>query len=125
MIRSASQLAVILQAVGSCHFDGLYEESASEKLADDLRFCVDAVKAGHSVVRVHTIEVNSRKYPSYLPAAIKAATAGLCIVLSPGYCTTYMYDQGLLVTYGKVLADMLPKCKTVTDSACNTVISIE
>ena len=31
---------LILQADGSCHFDGLYSESASDNLAIDLRFCV-------------------------------------------------------------------------------------
>lgn len=116
---------VILQADGSCHFDGLYSESASDKLAIDLRFCVEAVAAGHSLVRVHVLEVNNNKYPAYLPAAVKAAAAACCIVLSPGYSIRNVYDKGLLVSYADVLADMLPNCRRETDSHNNTVIYLK
>lgn len=114
--------AVVLQADGNCHFAGLYEETATCKLAADLRFCVAAVTAGVSVVRVHATEVDTRRYPAYLPVAVEAAAAHRCIVLSPGYTTTYMYDKGLLVTYAAVLAGMLPGCRVVTDNVNNCVI---
>lgn len=113
---------VILQADGSCHFDGMFEESASKKLETDLRFCVLAIAAGHSVVRVHEADVNSSKYPAYLPAAIKAAAASQCVVLSPGYSTTYIYDKGLLITYADLLATLLPGGCRKSDSQNNTVI---
>lgn len=114
---------VVVQADGSCHVEGLYDQSAGQILDSDLRFTVKAVAAGYSVLRVHAVEVNSRMYPAYLSAAIEAAAAGLCIVLSPGYSTTYLFEYGLRKTYAAVLADMLPECRVVTDSVNNTVIS--
>ncbi len=114
--------SVVLQADGSCHFDGLYQENATTKLASDLRFCVAAMTTGLSVVRVHVTEVNNKSYPTYLHAGIQAAIDDCCIVLSPSYSTIYMYDQGLPVTYAHVLAGMLPESKLSYDKWHNTVI---
>lgn len=113
---------VVLQADGSCHFGGLYEGSAAEKLADDLRFCVQAVMAGVSVVRVHLLQVNSKSYPTYLQAAVSEAASKLCVVLTPGYSTVGWYNNGKWLTYAEELAIMLPGFRVCTAAQNNIVI---
>lgn len=114
---------VIIQADGSCHFEGMYEQSTGKRLADDLRFCVQAVEAGLSVVRVHVQQVGSSKFPSYLAAAVQLAAASPCIVLSSGYSTVYIYEGGQLLTYAELLAKRLSGYRVYTATFGNIVIS--
>lgn len=116
-------LAVVLQADGSCHFQQMYQESTGQRLYDDLKFCVAAVEAGISVIRVHVADINRRAYPNYLPPAIEAAAAAVRIVLSSGYSTVYIFENGQLLTYAQVLANMLPGSNVMTDAYNNTIIS--
>jgi len=113
---------VIIQADGSCHFEGMYEQSTGERLYDDLRFCVEAVEAGLSVVRVHAQQVTCSKHPSYLAAAIQLAAADKCIVLSSGYSTVYMYEDGQLLTYAQLLTCRLPGFRVYTAAFGNIVL---
>jgi len=113
---------VIIQADGSCHFEGMYEHSSGKRLNDDLRFCVQAVGAGFSVVRVHVQQVKCNKHPSYLAAAVQLAAASQCIVLSSGYSTVYIYEGGQLLTYAQLLVKRLAGFRVYTAAFNNIVI---
>lgn len=114
---------VIIQADGSCHFEGMYEQSSGKRLDDDLRFCVQAVTSGPSVVRVHARQVTSSMFPSYLAAAVQQAVADCCIVLSAGYNTIYICNHGQLLTYAQLLAQRLAGFRVYTVAHGNIVIS--
>ena len=113
---------VIIQADGSCHFQGMYEQTTGKRLEDDVRFCVQAVEAGLSVVRVHAQQVTCSKYPSYLAAAVQLAAASQCVVLSSGYSIVYIYESGKLLTYAELLSKRLAGFRVYTAAFGNIVI---
>lgn len=116
-------LPVIIQADGSCHFKRMYDSTTGKQLDDDLRFCAAAVSAGYSVVRVHDLQLSSVRNTAFLAAAVSIAASTRCIVLSPGYASVCMYDEGGFVTYAGMLCARLPACSTSRDSYNNIVIS--
>jgi hypothetical protein len=114
---------VALQADGSRHFKDFYTTDVEQALKDDMRFCVAAVKAHVSVVRVHQQQLTGMRYPAYLQTAIAEAEKHTCIVLSPGYNTVHFYDKGWFVSYAQLLADQLPGFRVLVGMCSNVVIT--
>lgn len=114
--------SVIIQADGSCHFKRMYDSTTGKHLDDDLRLCAAAYSAGYSVVRVHDLQLANMRNPAFLAAAVSTAASTRCVVLSPGYASVCMYDQGGFVTYAAMLCERLPGCSVSRDSFNNLVI---
>lgn len=116
---------LVIQADGSCHFKSMYDNTSGKQLLEDVRFCVQAVTSGTSVIRVHEAQVSRPKRHKFMSAAIAAATNGVCIVLSPGYQSITMYEPGRQVTYAQLLSHSLPGCVTMVDAEHNTIIRLQ
>jgi hypothetical protein len=101
-----------MQADGSSHFKDIFDASCRAVLETDMRCCVHAVEAGVSVIRLHEWNLQHRLRSGFLAAASHVATSSLCVVLSPAYCTTDIYEAGRRLTYVEVLAGLLPKAQT-------------
>lgn len=98
---------VVMQADGSGHFKDMYGASCRAKLETDLSFCVAAVKAAKSVIRVHELQQRMWLCEDFLRTATAHALSRVCVVLSVGYRGVYMLEAGQLVTYADRLAQML------------------
>jgi hypothetical protein len=97
-----------MQADGSGHFKDMYGESCRARLDDDMRFCVEAVTARKSVIRVHELQQRMWLPPRFLSSATTYATSCCCVVLSVAYRSVYLYEAGRLLPYAIKLASSLP-----------------
>lgn len=116
---------VFLQADGSCHFEGIHDTSPGCKLQKDMQCCVQFIRAGKSMIRVHHRQLQYVGYPFYLAAAIAEAEKHTCIVLSAAYAALQWYDNGRMVSYAQALADMLPGFRVLPGQHGNIVIKKE
>lgn len=107
-----SQKAV-MQVDGAGHFKDLFDTTCRTTLETDMRFCVAAVAAGTSVIRIHELQQRMWLRPTFLPNATTYATSCLCIVLTPSYNSVCLYDGGRMITYVAKLASMLTDCGVV------------
>ena len=100
----------VMQADGSGHFKDMFDTSCITKLETDMSFCVKAVTAGMSVIRVHELQQRMWLHPSFLGNAAAYATLCVCVVLSPAYNSVQFYEGGRMLTYVDKLALLLKGC---------------
>ena len=101
------QHPVVIQADGSSHFTGIHGLTSDQKLALDIEFCVRAVQARVSVIRVHDAELKTNMQPDCLLEAVRAAKSGVCVVLSTSFTIASLCDNGQQVPFVEHLAGKL------------------
>jgi len=69
---------VAIQADGSSHFKGIHERSRDQQLGIDIEFCVAAMRAGVSVIRVHDTQLKAGLQPGWLSHAVAFAKMCVC-----------------------------------------------
>lgn len=85
---------VIIQADGCSHFTTMHKRTSDEALHTDLSFCVHAVQAQHSVIRVHDTQLQTGIDPGCLQEAVAHAKTCVCVVLSHSYATVSLCVEG-------------------------------
>lgn len=115
-----SQRAV-MQSDGSSHFTDMYGVACRARLETDMRFCVAAVIALISVIRVHDLQHRMWICEEFLRTATSVATNCRCVVLSVGYRGVCLLEAGQLLTYAARLAQLLGGW-VVTDYPWGTVL---
>jgi very-short-patch-repair endonuclease len=103
----------IMQADGSAHFKDTFSASCQATLDNDMRCVVRAVSAGVSVIRVHDLQLQRGLQCGFLSHASFYATNTLCVLLSVGYTSVFIYEAGRMQTYVQALVGRLPGAKVL------------
>jgi very-short-patch-repair endonuclease len=107
-----AQRSVLIQADGTCHDTGMYDNSTEKLLQRDVAFCAAAyakfLPAGGSVLRVRTCESD---WQDSLETGFQLAAGGGVIVLSPSYSAVMVSAcRGVQRAFPEALRDALPRC---------------
>lgn len=107
-----AQRSVLIQADGTCHDTGMYDNSTEKLLQRDVAFCAAAyakfLLAGGSVLRVRTCESD---WQDSLETGFQLAAGGGVIVLSPSDSAVMVSAcRGVQRAFPEALRDALPRC---------------